>query len=58
MDLDSVLGTLNLPTISALFLGLITTVSPCPWSAGNRYQPRLKSHWTINETWRLEVWKY
>ena len=30
MDLDSVLGTLNVPVLSALFLGLITAVSPCP----------------------------
>lgn len=30
MDLDSVLGTFNVPVLSALFLGLITAVSPCP----------------------------
>ena len=30
MDLDSVLGTFNVPVLSALFLGLITAISPCP----------------------------
>ena len=30
MDLDSVLGAFNVPVLSALFLGLLTAVSPCP----------------------------
>jgi len=30
MDLDSVLGTFNVPVLSAFFLGLLTAVAPCP----------------------------
>ena len=30
MDLGSVLGSFNVPVLSALFLGLITAISPCP----------------------------
>ncbi len=30
MDLDSVLGTFNVPVLSAFLLGLLTAVAPCP----------------------------
>lgn len=30
MDLDSVLGTFNVPVLAAFFLGLLTAVAPCP----------------------------
>jgi len=30
MDLDSVLGSFNVPVLSAFFLGLLTAVAPCP----------------------------
>jgi cytochrome c-type biogenesis protein len=30
MDLGGIIGNLNIPTLSALFLGLITAISPCP----------------------------
>lgn len=30
MDLDSVLGSFNIPVLSALILGLLTAISPCP----------------------------
>jgi len=30
MDLSSITGSFNIPVLSALFLGLITAVSPCP----------------------------
>ena len=30
MDLDSVLGTLNVPVLAAFLLGLLTAVAPCP----------------------------
>ena len=30
MDLDSIMGSFNIPVLSALLLGLITAISPCP----------------------------
>jgi len=30
MDLSSITGSFNIPVLSALFLGLITAISPCP----------------------------
>ena len=30
MDFDSVLGSFNIPVLSALILGLLTAISPCP----------------------------
>jgi cytochrome c-type biogenesis protein len=30
MDLSGILGNSNIPVLSALFLGLITSISPCP----------------------------
>ena len=30
MDLSGILGDVNIPVLSALFLGLITAISPCP----------------------------
>jgi cytochrome c-type biogenesis protein len=30
MDLDSVLGSFNIPVLSAMLLGLLTAISPCP----------------------------
>jgi len=30
MDLGSITGNLNIPVLSALFLGLLTAISPCP----------------------------
>ena len=30
MDLDSVMGTFNIPVLSAFLLGLLTAIAPCP----------------------------
>jgi hypothetical protein len=30
MDLGGITGNLNIPALSALFLGLLTAISPCP----------------------------
>jgi len=30
MDLSGILGDVNIPVLSALLLGLITAISPCP----------------------------
>ena len=30
MDLSGILGNVNIPVLSALLLGLVTAISPCP----------------------------